>query len=229
MARPRCHWVLGVLRCSLVPRTDQVTKTTVLLCAALCAALWWGGCQDRRLVSEREARKAFEARAQSAEHIADQYRRYATVDSLESVKAERIATARRDSLRWLRASAAVTGARLDSALRDTPKPTDANGKLYLTIAQHFQRLVDTLEVVLALADSAHAADSVALDRERAAHRWTRMARDSLAAALASRPKPPKPWWLAGVVPRVQVGYGATLTDGVVRAGPSVNLGWRVNF
>lgn len=200
----------------------------VLGVAGLCIV---GYSMAERRTEAAEARAlAFDARATKAEAITLQYRRYATVDSTLSAHYARIGQMREDSLRALRAAAVVTRVGLDSTRAKLPLPVESC-KPYMRLADGFSHLADTLSQLLVLADSIHAADSLALDRQRAVSRWQQMALDSVSTALASRPAVKRKgfWAFLPPPPVVVVGYGATMTGGVVRAGPSVSVGWRIGF
>lgn len=204
-----------------------MTPRTLALLAAVVTLAFFAGCEHRRADREAETRKQFEARAIDAERFNRRMDALRRTDSMAAAHAHREATRLRDSLRYARAEVVLMDAKWDALLDSLDKPDGTQReKLLLGLAAHYRAVADTALSLLALSDRIVDTLEYALDRERAAHRWTLMARDSLAATLAARPKPGGGSFWAKLIPDPYVGYGVTGSGGQVYAGWQVGAGWK---
>lgn len=116
--------------------------------------------------------------------------------------------ARRDTVRLV-ADSAQLAATVDTLLREQAVLHDRIGRDSIRLAS-YTRLVEIRESQLATVTGQ---------------------RDSLRLLIQEAPVGQRGCRLLGLVPCpvVTVGYGATLADGLVRTGPVVAVGWRVNL
>lgn len=189
--------------------------------------LWAVGATVYGTFKDRQG-AVYEARAERAEGQNAASLRLANLDSNEAVVAMREADTQRRQAQALRQIVQIVRDSLDHHADSLIPLSPAICAPLANLAEGYRAVVARQELVIVGLTEAARQDSVALSKRGEESRVLRVANDSLAAVLHGRPKVHK--WM-GLLPKPMlfVGYGMSLSGGVVRTGPVVGVGLQIRW